>query len=87
MARVNQDMLARANKHAAVLRKREEQFSRCVCASMCSIGIVVWCCGAIPPFLSVFVAAIFGSHVCPSNLGPWSQGGGVNSNTPCQISY
>ncbi|CAM9462506.1 unnamed protein product [Pylaiella littoralis] len=26
--RVNQDMLARANKHAAVLRTREEQFSR-----------------------------------------------------------
>lgn len=33
--RVNEDMLERGRKHAAVLKRREEQFMRYGCSSVC----------------------------------------------------
>ncbi len=68
VSRVNRNMMERANKYAALLRKREEQFTRC------ELG-VVWlcCCWAVVQlvlvavlFAAALVAAVVDRSRCPS---------------------
>lgn len=66
MNRVNEEMLARGNKHAAVLRTREEQFTRCM-AGQCEMLLARTSACAARAAAVLFLAFFFILRMCCRN--------------------